>query len=372
MFSEFFVTLHPNAQPVFVKVLELINHPELNMSKDQKADLLNRYQNFFITALLHTVKFKAGQDEKSLNEWYGLFFGDHSFAIQLKNLQSNAKYKDNLALKQLFPLINSNRNATDNVKLFNNKQSTYEMNLIAESLIHLKQQAEAENDIELRQFVARLGAFAILQSGVQMSPITYAKVLPIEVYSSIVGTILDRFTQADMDSFNPDLIWKQFHQNNWYNNQIVPRVKRYNREKNGLITVSANYNVSNYDYISVQELKSDLVGEKNPKRLELVKQKKWNEIYDHGLYERIRFQDETGNDITDRQPVRYYRPVNRLGNGMHMTEVYTMARGSILAENKAFDEAVFDGAVQDIVSSLSKPVPISPVDRALGWLDCSR
>ncbi|HEY4062323.1 MAG TPA: hypothetical protein VGM30_10505 [Puia sp.] len=348
MFKDFFVSLHPNAQPAFEKVIDLINNPALNMTKDKKAEVLNRYQNFFITSLLHTVKFKAGTDERSLNEWYGMFFGDRSLPKQLKEFQDNPRYKNNLALKQLFPLINSDKNATDNIKLFNNRLSSYEINVISEALMNLKQQAEAENNAELGKFVGRLGVFSILQSGVQASPITYTKILPIEIYSKTVGDILDRFTGQDIDNLDPTLMWKQFFQNNWYNSQLVPRVKKFSHERNGLISISGNFRTANYDYVSTRELKPEYAGKVNEKREDLVKQKRWDDLYNYGLFERIPIKDENGSDLTDDQPVVYYRPINRLGNRMSMTETYGLNKESILPKNEPFDESQYEEAVEQI------------------------
>lgn len=352
MFRDFFVSLHPNAQPIFEKVEALINNPALGMTKDKKTEVLNRFQNYFITALLHTVKFKAGQQERSLNDWYGMFFGDQSLPGQLKALQEDPRFRNNPALKQLFPLINTDRAMTDNIKLFNNKLSTYEINIISEALLNIKQQADAANDDKLSRLVGRLGIFAILQSGVQTSPITFTKILPIDMYSRVVGEILDRFTDQEPGILDPDILWKQFFQNNWYNTALVPRVRKFSRESSGLISIPGSFRTSQYEYISTRELKPEYGGKTNELRESLVKQKKWDDLYNYGLYERIRMQDEKGNDITQDQPVVYYRPINRLGNRMYMTEAYSVSRESMLPKNEPFDESQYDDAVDEITSKI--------------------
>lgn len=366
MFKDYFVTLHPNAQEAFEPLLKKINNPYITLTKDKKAEILNRYQNFFIASLLHTIKFREDGVDISLNQYYHLFFSGkerNSLAQQLKMYRDDARYKDNKALKNLFPLINTNRSSTDNIKLFNNKLSTYEVNTISESLMNLKEQAVSENNQELLNFVKRIGVFASLQSGVQLSPITFTRILPIDVYSDRVGKILDKFTDEEYKG-DPLMIWKEFHQNNWYNSTIVPRVKKFGADGTGIISVSGNHSQSKSDYISTRTLKPEYTGKVNPAREEMVKLKKFDEIFEYKLYERIHVSTPEGIDITDEQPTVFFRPVNRKGRKMYMTESYNDSRPSVLPENEPFDESQYDEAASEIQPD--KPEPKDSIDMQEG------
>lgn len=321
MFKDYFVVLNDKSTASFNKVINEINNPQLNMSNDKKTEILNRFQNFFITYLFHTIKTNVNGQTVSLNSMYSLFKGPDSLAHQLKDLRSDPQYKNNIALRQLFPLINNDRNLTDNIKLFNNKMSTYEINTISEALSALNAEAKTKGDPKLLNFMNNLGIFSILQSGVQMSPITFTKILPIDMYADRVGDILDRFVNED-SQLDPDLIWKQFHQNNANNSQIVPKIKRPKFD-NGLLVINSDkkYKLAQYDYLATKELKDIYKGKINKAREKLVKQKKWNELYVKGLYEKIKVIDEQNVDITNQQLIIYYRPIGTLGNGMYLTEV---------------------------------------------------
>lgn len=338
MFKDFFITLDPKARPAFDKVLEVINNSDIVMNNDDKVYLMNRFENFFLNYLLHTVKIKNNGKEYSHNQFYGLFFGKDSMAKQLKRMQK--KYPANEALKNLFPIISTSVNNTDNIKLFSSKLSTYEVNVLSESLKNMYEEGVITNNEELRNFATKLGIFAMLQSGVQVSPISYTKILPIELYSGVSNTVYNNFLNSAED-INPDLIWKQFHQNNAMNSVLVPLVKEYNIESSGLLKLSGLVSQSRRDYIKTSSRVSAeynrLVAQHKATKstlplAEFVKQNTTPELYKTTLYERVRLFDAENNDITEKQNVVYYKPIPVVGNKMYMIEAST---GDIVSKVKA-------------------------------------
>jgi hypothetical protein len=196
------------------------------------------------------------------------------------------------------------------------------------------------NNEELRNFATKLGIFAMLQSGVQVSPISYTKILPIELYSGVSNTVYNNFLNSAED-INPDLIWKQFHQNNAMNSVLVPLVKEYNIESSGLLKLSGLVSQSRRDYIKTSSRVSAeynrLVAQHKATKstlplAEFVKQNTTPELYKTTLYERVRLFDAENNDITEKQNVVYYKPIPVVGNKMYMIEAST---GDIVSKVKA-------------------------------------
>jgi hypothetical protein len=352
MFENFFITLHPKARPSMQKAIDLINKEKF-MSKDDKILLLNRFQNFFLTYVLHTSQVTINNKQITLKNYYkNMFMGDNSLAKQLKKYQK--EYPENKALKNLFGVINSDRKDTDNITLFSSKLNTYEINSISESLVQLHDTAVKENNQNLVSFINNISIFIILQSGLQQSPISFSKILPIDFYSKIVGSIFNNFAENKDLQIDAETVWRQFHQNNYKNQKLVDVIKEKSiRAENNEYDYDAYDNFDDFigeenkviqsvipgiryfygkkEFVSVKFLRPEVAG--NKKLIEeLVKRKEFDKINDYVLYQRI------GDDV-EGEPSPYM-PINKLGNGMYLTEVsvdpYTK---SILFKNGNLDES---------------------------------
>jgi len=352
MFKDYFVSLHPKARPFMQKVYDIINDTDAFMTDDEKVLLLNRYENFFLTYLTHVVKIKSEGKESSLNSNYSkMFLGENSIASTLKKYQK--LYPNNKALETLFGIINSDVNSTNNVKIFNTKMSTYEINTFGESLVELYDYADRMNNEDLKKFVQELSVFSILQSGVQQSPISFTKILPLDFYSEIVGNIFDNFLSNDDINFTPDIVWKQFNQNNYYNSKLVKTItKQTSFTNDNNVSIEIKNKSDKYfkdDYVVVKYLKKELIGKKEEVQ-KLIKNKKWDDIYDVILFEKIKLYDSTGKDIGKELPDSFikYTPINILGNRMYLTEAYaTPDVESIIKGNINIDESQYTQAIED-------------------------
>lgn len=345
MFANYFVALHPNATSSFNKIYELINNENVNMSDDGKTEMLNRYQNFFLNHLLHTIRVRVNSTDSSINQFYNLLFGEDSFAHQLKALQN--RYPDNKLLQELFPLVSTDRSNTDNVKMFTTKLSTYEANSTIEAAVNLLEQAET--DPQLKRFMSNLAIFTVIQSGVQQSPISYTKILPNELYADLVGTIFDKFTDTPFET-DPNVIYKQFFQNYHWNASIVPSGNKGGVTKEGVLTVPSFYRIAGYDFLTRREINKKPDGSvySRAEINELKKNKDWQTLYKSTLYQK-RYSDENRS---------YYTPVNKLGNRIFAIEAYTTdtrnmteAQIALSRINGYIDESSYDGAV----SRLNQP-----------------
>jgi hypothetical protein len=270
------------------------------MTDDEKIRLLNRYENFFLTYLAHVVKTKNEGMELSLNTNYAkMFTGENSIAVTLKKYQK--RYPDNKALETLFGIINSNVNSTNNIKIFNTKMSTYEINTFGESLKELYDLADRMSDTDLKNFVKNLSTFAILQSGVQISPISYTKILPLDFYSSVIGNIFDSFITSDDIMFTPDTVWKQFHQNNYNDGRLI-KTEFYldttlDQMGFSLMGITNKYDKTyRDDYVVIKFIKKELKDNKAQQE-KLRKEKKWNDMYDTVLFEKIKVYNSENVEI---------------------------------------------------------------------------
>lgn len=369
MFQNYFVSLHPNAQAIFQPMYRLVNDTNLSMTDDSKKEFLNRYQNFFLNYLLHTVRVRnpITNREEALNNYYKLFFGMDSFAHQLKKAQ--LQFPNSKILQELFPIVSTDRTNTDNVKLFTSKLSTYESNSIIESAVDLME--KAQTDPTLTEFVNNLAVFSIIQSGVQVSPISYTKVLPNELYANLVGNIFDKFTDTATD-IDPAIVYKQFFQNNYGNGILVPPVKPSTKGtfiKDGILTVKGFYRIASYDYLVRRSEKLNPVNNQpytQAEKLEIIKNKQWDDLYERTLYEKFLSDDKNA----------YFRPINKLGNRIFATEVYrtdtsSMTKDQIVLSgiNGYIDETAYSDVaektereeVKDITDTDTKP----PTDEEL-------
>lgn len=351
MFKDYFISLHPKSQAFMQKVYDIIEDTDTFMTDDDKVLLLNRYENFFLTYLTHVVKMKSEGKESSLNSNYSkMFIGQNSIASTLKKYQN--LYPDNKALETLFGIINSNTNSTNNIKIFDTKMSTYEINTFGESLVELYDYADMVQDEDLKTFVKDLSVFSILQSGVQQSPISYTKILPLDFYSEIVGNIFDNFLSDDDINFTPDNVWKQFNQNNYYNSKLVETIHNqgsFDKENASIRDIKDKFgNTLKDDYIVIKFIKKELQGNKVVIE-KLIKNKKWDDIYDTILFEKIKSYDSTGKELGKELPDEFikYTPINILGNGMYLTEAYALETESILKNNIKIDESQYVQAIED-------------------------
>lgn len=351
MFQDYFISLHPKSQPFMQKVYDIIDDTDEFMTDDEKILLLNRYENFFLTYLTHVVKMKYDGKESSLNANYAkMFMGQNSIPMTLKKYQKI--YPDNIALKTLFGIISSDINSTNNIKIFNTKMSTHEVNVFGESLVELYDFADRMSDVDLKNFVKDLSVFSILQSGVQISPVSYTKILPIDFYSDVVSKIFDTFLSNDIN-FTPDTVWKQFYQNNYSEGRLIETIYRNNEtfDQGGLSIRTFKDKFGNTykdDYVVIKFIKKNLKGNKTEQE-KLRKEKKWDEIYDTILFERIKAYDSTGKEIGKELSDGYikYAPIGTLGNKMYLTEAYAMSDAkSILKKNTSVDESQYTDLIE--------------------------
>jgi len=330
VFKDYFISLSDKATPIFEPLFKQIGNREIFASKDDQAYLINRYQNFVISYLIQNMPYMKDGKETVLNSQYKkLFLDSSSLAKQLKALKesSDPNISENLVVKELLPILAYDTTQVDSIKLIRNKMDTYKNNVLIESIENLNSYAQASGNVQLQNFLENLTMFSILQSGLQSNMMNYSKVLPAHMYNGFVNNILNVFTSSTY-TVDPQLVWKQFHQNNWKNNDIVPVAKYPKKNKtdnlNGTITLDRNFSDSEYDFVKIITVRPEMAGKANAvKRKELINLGQGYKVFQTILYMKV-----ASNELETT-----YQAINKLGDGYKFTETYNVDTDSILPQN---------------------------------------
>jgi hypothetical protein len=325
MFSNFFVTLTPGVQKVFKPLIDKLDNPDFFAKNEDKIQLLDRYQNFIISYILHTTKFiDKDNNNVSINQFYKeLMMGGNSLAKALHKLKidDDLEISENLVVRELLPLINSDVTKVDNISLFRNKIDTFEVNKMIEALDDLKQHALQTGNKLLDDFVTNLAMFTIMQSGQQPGPLDYRKILSTELYSDLVNNILGYFDYHYGGELDTEKVWDAFHRNNWNIPAVVPRAPNWLKLRRGALSIGDGWGMSIHDYILKTTKKPGLSSKEVSN---LVKQDRGNEAFDRILFKK---------SYLNTKGFWQYLPINKWGDGPRMTEIHDTEQPSILTKN---------------------------------------
>lgn len=367
LFTPFFVTLDPRAQAAFQPMIDLIN-TGVFMTNDQQADLINKYQNFIINYLVQTVPFKSGSKDARLYQYANMFSGDNSMAKQLKKYRESEDrtISENPFIRELLPMISSDGSTTDNIKMLRSSMDTYKINSIIEGAKELLTYAQQTANTDLEKFMKKMAIFTVLQGGNQPGYTNFTRLMPVELYSELVKTILDNFKNDPTIEVNVPQLWKQFHQNNWRDDAVVPKAK-FARKKGNFLMINKDMDESARPFVKRTRIRPGL----DKARIEqLKKDRQFDQLFETILYERF---DEDGVNA-------FYRPINKKGLGNRYTEVSNFQTNSLITNNNTVDEAVYypgmvsaekedDSEVTApaaLTTTVNIPAPTAPVTEKIG------
>lgn len=355
VFKDYFISLSDKAAPIFEPLFDRIANRDIFASKDDQVYLINRYQNFVISYLIQNMPYMKDGKETVLNSQYKkLFLNSGSLAKQLKALKesSDPNISQNLVVKELLPILAYDTTQVDSIKLIKNKMDTYKNNVLIESVENLNSYAQASGNLELQNFLENLTMFSILQSGLQSNMMNYSKVLPAHMYNGFVNNILNVFTNSAY-TVDPQLVWKQFHQNNWNNDDIVPRVKYIKGRAdnlNGTIKLSADFSDSEYDFVKRVSVRPEMAGGSNAaKRKELIALGQGYKVFQTTLYMKV----------SSNEDEVVYQAINKLGDGYKFTETYSVDTESILPQNNNVGSAgIISSYIPERETPVQQPTPV--------------
>ena len=226
MFAEFKLGEYIQEAKEFIdgKLFEATDR-EANMFKDDVLYTMKKFESFLATYVVQNTPL----DNKKLGErTIELFKGENSLPRRINALKEQDKYRDNLLIQELTPILqvyrhDSVESTIDGLRLFSKKLQSYDIDLLADAFMELKELDSTLTD--------DLIVFSMLQSGYEFNPNSFFQIIPgIEVLS----TMSPYFKQSKREDRKSNLIntstleglWVDFHKNYYSDNKVVPNVYR--------------------------------------------------------------------------------------------------------------------------------------------------
>ena len=245
----------------------------------------------------------------------------------------------------------------NNIKLRNNNTKIYDQNSVISGFREIKNYLEATDSDSLYEEIV---ITAILQSGLDVSPISFTQLLPYEDFASIYNPSLSKLEKiSNLDSF---VTLGMFERNNWNNADIVPQIKaptiyyqdrfgiRQKQENPGMAFLSqsikneiAKGNIPQLLQLPIRHLyeNKDYISYTWPNNSFTAKQRKEMaqkgdfSFINKGLFKKVKYgelgyegvplttQDKKGRDYV------IFKHVNALGDGFRAQEYYNTAQESV-------------------------------------------
>jgi len=167
---------------------------------ENKNKLTSLITNDFINFIVQNY----GYD--NISELKDRLFNTDSIARKILDIKNGntttaeqAILKDNLFIKELYPILATTTKPLDNIKLYSKRFDTYTSNQLTEALREIE-----KADPLLYKDIMDVG---IIQSGLNNSPITYMGLIPYEYYNNLVKEAFTKFNNKkngveDLIKFN--------------------------------------------------------------------------------------------------------------------------------------------------------------------------
>lgn len=212
LFNELYISDDPDVSYLMNNLFKEFNSIDKGLRPDQIGEIMDYAENELITYLLQVIPLEKTSFNTQIKR---LMLDEKSLPIRVKNLMNNPLYKENQFLQQLLPLINEDRSKPDNVKLFSRILNTYQSNQVTQDFLKLKGVKDDQGEI-----YKDLITLAILQSGLNYSPINFIHIIPNSDFVRVAKQIL----KVNLSASNVNLksFLTQFYQNNYWKNDIVP------------------------------------------------------------------------------------------------------------------------------------------------------
>ncbi len=354
LFTPFFMSLDYRARAAFEPVLELVDSGAF-LTRDSQNELIMSYHNFIINYIMQTTPITKGEGATTTVAAQAdrLLFGENSMAKRLKKFKDSTdkNIQNNIFLKELLAVLSNEEGVPDTVKLLKRATDSYRANMVIESAKDLHQYAMNSGNTELVEFMEDLAYLAIIQGGGNMSAFNFTRTLPVEIFSRTAKLVVDAFKNNKQLELDVASIWKQFHQNNYRNDVIVPNAKFYKKEGN-FIKVSSDMDTAKRPYVKIVSLNKAYSKEQQE---ELRRNRQYDKLYTTTIYER--YETRGGNT--------YFRPINKKGIGNMFTEVGNATGfGSLVGANNTAREELYPSNRQPIAKPEVVVTP-SPVAEPL-------
>lgn len=331
LFTPFFMSLDYRARKAFEPVLDLLDSGAFIM-RDAQEELILKYNDFIINYIMQTTPFT---DENGTTTTVGahadrLLFGENSMALRLKALKDSKdkNIQNNQFLKELLQVVSTEKGTPNVVKMLKRVADTYTSNMLLDSAKDLYQYAMNSGNTELESFMNDLAYLTMIQGGNQASGFNLTRLLPVEIYSEAAKKIVDAFKKNPDVQLNVKEVWKQFHQNNYKDDAIVP-VAKFFKSKGGFLETSVDMDMAKRPYVKLVSKVRGLTPEMEE---EYRRNRNYDKLYVYTIYERYK---NDGEKVT-------FRPINKKGAGKMFTEVTSQSiQPSLLGTNNTAREAMY-------------------------------
>lgn len=241
-FSAFSIILrNPVIKAHFENFMAKYHDERIKIGRERRLELLNAWKKDILTFLITSKKFNMFANEEvssPMNERIDkLFKGENSVpnrVLRIKEIveQGNRDvkslspdnqriyefFKNNKLIEQLNPEIDLEK-SIHNLTFHSRRLDALESDLITEGWSEM-----INANIPLGRDLIE---FALLQSGLQGSPMTFVEFIPFEIYGNIVNSVISQ--EADITDATNYAV--QFYINNYLNDDIVKKVTTSQHER---------------------------------------------------------------------------------------------------------------------------------------------
>ena len=237
MFNDLYITdkLTKEAKVAYDRVLneviKVFTNPKIKgLSIDDKGKILNKFEDGFISFVVQRMA--STVDGIALGaSLENLMFGEQSMAMRIADIQDpdgNHPLRDNLFIQALIPVISPVRSSdkegytNDYLTPTNKTMTPYEMKQLYDGFLEI-----AATDNKLSSDIIKTAYF---QAGTGSTVSSFLNLIPGEAIMITLSKPIDKFLKTSED-FVQEIpnYYKEFFQNNHYNNDIVPKHNDYSK-----------------------------------------------------------------------------------------------------------------------------------------------
>jgi len=233
LFDSLYITenLDEVYQEGFKKVFDTFTNPDLPLSLDERARVLTKYENGFISFLLQNITPTDGP--KLGSQAYNLMFGDNSVAKQIAEIQApqnDSPLRDNKFIQSLIPVIASKKDGevvkNDYLQPVNRSMTTLEMNELHDEFKKLM----GDNEVLAKDLIKA----AYLQSGLNATRYSFLNTIPGDDLMILFKEPLDQYAERYdvIENLSSKYYEEFFKQESSVNNATVVPYKSKFAEKN--------------------------------------------------------------------------------------------------------------------------------------------
>jgi hypothetical protein len=214
------------------------------IGQDRIKEAARVWQKDFLSYLLLSKPFKTDLSQKVYHKPIGLivdnlFKGESSLPSMITEIQNiirkgneakgltveenniYKRFKDNILINSLSPSISPD-NPIHGLSMVYRKKDSFEADKIAENWRNLLSEGRYNFKGKERNIGLELGIFAIAQSGIQNSPVSFVENIPFELYTQITKSVLDsEITIDDVVNYTVQTLI-----NNYSNDDMVKKVSK--------------------------------------------------------------------------------------------------------------------------------------------------